>query len=120
MKPTNPACFHAGQKESILALLDRIGGDGHTIFKPDVLGEFPEELQQRFITTLHSDTSDYKSTIFDDQGNILKSIDGVYGLDVQEGILSDLGLRIRDFTGRGFRARAATDAIRHFFATCKP
>jgi hypothetical protein len=114
-KTPDPCRFHSGQRDIILALMERIGGDGHSIYKPDLLKDFPEPLQKRFVHTMESDTSHWKSTLYDHDGNVIDKIEAIHGLDVQEAIASDLGLEIGSFTGRGFRAQAAAQAIRTHF-----
>jgi hypothetical protein len=110
--------FNNEQRDEILALLEQIGGDGHSVWKPELLDIFPTPLKARFIRDIESDTSDWKSTLYDNDGNVIESIKAFYGLTVLECICADLGLEVGSFMGRGFRAQAATEAIRrHFNAT---
>lgn len=103
--------FNAEMKTQIQKLVSHIGGDGHTIWKQSVLADFPESLQERFITTLKSDFSDYKSTIYDNTGKAIPSIKGFYGLTVLTAICNDLGLEYEAKIGRGFQAQVCTEAI---------
>lgn len=107
--------FNNEQREAIVELLEHIGGDGHSVFDPKLLNAFPQALQRRFVRTIESDESDWKSTLYDNNGNVIKSIQAFYGLTVQECICSDLGLEVGSFMGRGFRAQAACAAIRRHF-----
>jgi hypothetical protein len=109
------AHFTNKQRDEILALLEQIGGDGHSVFGPELLAAFPKALQDRFIRTIESDQSSYKSTLFDNAGNVIQSIRAFYGLTVQECICADLGLEVGSFNGRGFRAQAACASIRRHF-----
>jgi hypothetical protein len=117
---SNEAKFNSTQREAILALLENIGGDGHSVYDPKILAEFPKAIQDRFTHEIESDESDWKSTLRDHDGNVIKSIVAVYSLSVHEGIASDLGLTgYRQFNGRGFRAQAACKMIRDFFGEGK-
>jgi len=89
--------------------------DGHTIFKMEAFTELgvPEELIRRYAYEHESDTSDYKSTIFDDAGKIIPKLMGVYGLDVIESMTHDLGLPGSSKMGRGFRAQECREQIRN-------
>lgn len=105
--------FTTDQKEAILALLDQIGGDGHSVYKPSILASFPQDIQDRFTHEIKSDESCWKSTLRDHDGNVIKSIVAVYSLDVHEGICADFGLTDHhQYNGRGFRAQACCAAIR--------
>lgn len=108
--------FNAGQKALIVALLADIGSDGHTIFVPEVLKDFPAELRARFTRTYHSDGSP-KGSITGSNGQLIDSLNGVYGLDVLRGICSDLGLGYEVKMGRGFQAAACTSAIEKWAST---
>ena len=105
--------FTIDQKAPILGLLDQIGGDGHSVYKPDILSAFPKGIQDRFTHEHKSDESCWKSTLRDHDGNVIKSIVAVYSLSVHEGICADFGLTDHhQFNGRGFRAQACCAAIR--------
>ena len=112
---TTAALFKPTQRKQILALLDKIGGDGHGVYDPSLLSEFPVALQKRFTRILKSDTSSWKSTLFDSSGNVIKQIKAFYALTVQECICADLDIEAGSYNGRGFQAQACADAIRKFF-----
>jgi hypothetical protein len=108
--------FDASMKPQIKNLLETIGNDGHTIWKPSVLKEFSEELQSRFIKVQKSNKKDYKSTIFDNNGNVVDECEGIYGLSLLGTICNDLGLEYDSKIGRGFQARCYTESIENWLA----
>lgn len=87
--------------------------DGHTIFRPDAFTSIgvPKELIDSYTKKYESNKESYKETIFDDQGNALEDVEGVYGLNVIEAINRDLGLPGSDKLGRGFRAQQCREQI---------
>jgi len=89
--------------------------DGHTLFKVEAFTDLgvPQELIDRYAHEHESNTSDYKSTIFDDSGNVIPKIVGVYGLEVIESLTRDLGLPGSGKMGRGFRAQECREQIRN-------
>jgi len=96
----------------IRKVVEVVQGDGWTIFKPDVFIEVgvPESLIKQYTRTHHSDKSSPKSTVFAN-GKAVNKLVGVYGLNVMDGIVRDLGLKPGSFMGRGFQARANYNAI---------
>jgi hypothetical protein len=90
--------------------------DGHTIFKLDAFTKLgvPQELVDRYSDEFESDTSDYKSTIFDDHGKVIPKMKGVYGLEVIESINREFGLPAPDKFGRGSRAVVCRDQIKKY------
>lgn len=103
--------FDSTMKPQIEKLLETIGGDGHTIWKPSILKGFSEAIQERFIRKVKSNKKDYKSTIFDNNGNVLDECEGIYGLSLLGTICNDLGLDYDSKIGRGFQARCYTESI---------
>lgn len=93
--------------------------DGHTVFKPSAFTDLgvPKELVDKYTTEHVSDTRDYKQTMFDDRGEVIPSVEGVYGLDVLEAINRDLGLPSSTTMGRGFRARQLINQIANHLGT---
>jgi len=102
--------FHAEQRASIAKLVKHIGNDGHTLWKVSVLEGFPPPLQHRFLLNHESDGSP-KGSIYGDDGQVIDSLQGVYGLQVLLAICEDLGLNYESKLGRGFQAQACTAAI---------
>ena len=105
--------FVPEQREQILALMPHL--DGHTIFSPDILKDFPVDLQTRFTREHVSDRSNPKGTLFRSDGVVLPKLMGVYGLQVLQCICDDLGLVYQRSFGRGSQARACQEAIRRHF-----
>jgi hypothetical protein len=103
--------FDASMKPLIEKLLETIGNDGHTIWKSSVLKDFSEGITSRFIKVQKSNKKDYKSTIFDNNGNVIEEIEGIYGLSLLGTICNDLGLEYDSKIGRGFQARCYTESI---------
>jgi len=98
-------------KPAIKALVENIGNDGHTIWKPSVLKGFSKGIQDRFIKVQTSNKKSYKETIFDNNGNVIDECEGIYGLSLLGTICNDLGLDYVSKIGRGFQAREYTVAI---------
>ena len=103
--------FDNTMKPQIEKLLETIGNDGHTIWKPSVLKNFSEDIQNRFIKVQKSNKKDYKSTIFDNNGKVMDECEGIYGLSLLGTICNDLGLDYESKIGRGFQARCYTESI---------
>lgn len=101
----------------ILAICDIIDGDGHTIFKPAAfLNEgIPLSVVEEMSEVFESDTSDPRSTIFDNNNNVMEKLQGVYGLRFLSRIARDFELESPGCLGRGFQARALTKVIREHF-----
>lgn len=70
-------------KEQVIAALDLIGGDGHTVWKASAFEKiWPEWAVNEVSKEIESDTSDPRSTIFGHSGEVIAKLIGVYGLDV--------------------------------------
>jgi hypothetical protein len=109
--------FDASMKPLIEKLLETIGNDGHTVWKPSVLKGFSEDIQSRFIKKIKSDKRDYKSTIFDNNGQVVEECEGIYGLSLLGTICNDLGLEYEGKIGRGFQACCYTESIENWLKT---
>jgi hypothetical protein len=109
--------FDQSMKPAIESLIEQIGGDGHTIWKPSILKGFSDSIQERFITKIKSNKKDYKSTIFDNNGNAMDECEGIYGLSLLGTICRDLGLEYESKIGRGFQARCYTESIQNWLKT---
>jgi len=110
------ARFTVEHKNQIADLLSVIGYDGHTIWKPSILNAFPKEIITRFVQTHKSNKKDYKSSIFDGNGKLIDSLEGIYGLSLLTAIACDLNLTYASKIGRGFQATTITDAIKEWLA----
>jgi hypothetical protein len=106
--------FNDTMKPMIKELLETIGNDGHTIWKASVLDGFSDGIKSRFIRKQVSNKKDYKSTIFDNNGQAMDEIEGIYGLSLLGTICNDLGLDYEGKIGRGFQARCYTDSINNW------
>lgn len=94
----------------------KIVGDGHTIFTPDFYSPYFSEyelVEAGLMTTLKSDYSSAKSTIFGDDGVPLEELTGVYNLSFLEWLAEQVGATdYPTYNGRGSQARAIVEAIK--------
>lgn len=98
--------------EVVLAAADLC--DGHGIFDPIALIEVgvPQALADRYTDIFESDFSNPKSIIFDNKtGEPVKSMAGVYGLNVLSGMVRDFKLEYEPKFGRGFQAQIWKEAL---------
>lgn len=93
------------------------GLDGHGIFDPAWLQKqgMPADVVDAYTTIQKSDMSHPKGMIFDEKGNVLASLKGVYGLDLLYGIADALDVKYTSCIGRGFQARAIQGALEQHF-----
>jgi len=104
------AKFHSEQKPLIAELFETIKYDGHTIWETGVLQKFPAPLRKRFTKTFESDGSP-KGSIYND-GKLVESLKGVYGLSLLRGLADDLGLSYNgNVFGRGTEARNISSVL---------
>ena len=106
----------------LLAAVDLIDGDGHTIFPAEDFEQImPHDIVSQFTMTYNSSADDPKYMITsNDTGQVVPSMRGVYGLDLLRGIASALGVRPSIALGRGTEARDLTARIRAHLATPTP
>ncbi len=99
--------------QEVAKIISAIGGDGHGIYNTNTmathLGIDPFKFSRWHRN--HKSGKDFKSVISDSSGKTVDNMDGVWGLDILEGILSDYKLPPTTAMGRGFRAQQATSAI---------
>ena len=78
--------------------------------------QLSEELLAKMIDNGIDSISGYspKETIFDKDGNIIESMDAVYGLRLGYGMIDSLGLPRPDKLGRGFQWIAICKSIREY------
>ena len=90
--------------------------DGHTILKPEAFLKLgvPKAIVKGHTRTIKSDLSDPKYTIFDKNGKPVKSMEGVYGLDVLADIVRQYRLEYREFFGRGTQAEEYKRVIKGY------
>ena len=99
-------------KEALVQVCKIVNGDGHTIFKVEAFDKLPSNVIEQFSETLESSKTHPKGMIFDDNGNVIPSVFGIYGLPLIENIGRSLGLEWEQKMGRGFACRVATKALR--------
>lgn len=95
-----------------------LDGDGHSIYSGDYLIKvgFPEDLIKEYETTLKSDYSSGKTTIFNKDGNMVDEVVGIPSITfhyaIAKAMLLEGGVDYNDtFSGRGFQARELSAAI---------
>jgi len=116
-KKEKPQSLKTLTNEQILAALNLIQGDGHTIWKVEAFEKiWPTWAVQRFSQEIESDTSSPMSTVFGHSGEVIAKLFGIYGLTVLYGIASDLGVKYESKFGRGSQAREIDEAVRKHFA----
>ena len=98
--------------QTVLDVIDFLGGDGHGLYDPSFLTErgVPEVLVNR-VTTVHKSDGTYKGSIFDAEGKVITQTRAAYSLDVYRTINRDLGLPGSTMGGRGFEARQLHEQI---------
>jgi len=107
----------------ILTICKIVDGDGHTIFPPEAFTKkkIPREVIESEIRFYKSDISDPKSTIFNNQGQALLGLDGIYGLSLLKHIASAFDVEYEGKMGRGWEARSVTESlIAHFMPLAYP
>ena len=77
-----------------------------------VAGELIEKLMAADVETISGYSA--KQTMFDDNGNVIESMDAVYGLDLAHGMVSSLGLEYEAKMGRGFQYSAYCKALQGY------
>lgn len=104
-------------KEQVLAALDFIKGDGHTIFKEECLIEqcgWSKEAARSVSKVHESDNRDPRGMIFSNDGQgIYAELYGWYSLDVLRALASVLKVEYEGCMGRGFQARKIDEALRN-------
>ena len=101
--------------EHVLELVEKIGGDGWTVFdaSDELFDNMPEDLKSKATRTYKSDGTP-KGSIWKD-GQIVPQMEGIYALDLM-GLLAvhvDADTtEARQKMGRGFRSRALAKAIK--------
>jgi hypothetical protein len=96
----------------LLLFLNDHGSDGWTIWDVSKFTDmgFPEQFLP--IRVYKSDTSDPKSTIFGDDGKVIKKVEGVYNLTFLRKLAALVGANTdTGMLGRGSDARVLTQRI---------
>ena len=102
-------------KKVILDLLEEIGGDGHTLWDADAgfFKEMPKDFMES-VTQVHKSDGTPKGSIWSD-GQLVEDMHAVYGLYLLWKLAKEVGANLdrpHGLMGRGFQARALTEAIR--------
>jgi hypothetical protein len=107
----------AALKATVLAtpidvLKKAIQVDGWTIYEPSKFTDagLDASVVAAFSRNIKSDTRDPKSTIFGSQGQVIKELQGVYGLELLEFIARCFDVH-SDKSGRGFRQGHLTEQL---------
>ena len=93
-------------------------GDAHTIFKPSAFIDLglPEEFVMNYARTYKSDTSNPKYTIYDEEGQVIKDVQGVMSQSIADALVRVFGLHgaqqdASEKFGRGSALRILSQAI---------
>jgi len=107
--------------ETVLAVIDHLGGDGHGLYDPSFLTELgvPEALVES-VTTTHKSDGSYKGSIFDAEGCLIEETQAVYSLSLYRRISDELGLPGSTMMGRGFEARQLHSQIKNALTEVTP
>ena len=102
-------------KKVILDLLEVIGGDGHTLYDAadEIFRGIPKNVLES-VTRVHKSDGTGKGSIWRD-GRVVEEMYAVYGLNLLWKLAREVGAnleRSQGLMGRGFQARALTEAIR--------
>lgn len=104
------------EKEVVGKVVNVINGDGWSIYSPDTfiqLGMTREQLEPYI--EVHKSGKSPKEMIFNKEGQLVKKMEGIYGLDLLQGLLRELGLDHNCVSlGRGFRAREFCERLREY------
>lgn len=77
-----------------------------------VAGELIEKLMAADVETISGYSP--KQTMFDSNGNVIESMEAVYGLDLAHGMVSSLGLEYEAKVGRGFQYASYCKALQGY------
>jgi hypothetical protein len=92
----------------------KVIGDGHTLFAPEFYEPyFTAEELAHLIRKHESDGASWKSTIFDEDGNVIPELEAIYNLDFLYWLAGQLGVTERTTAnGRGSQAQQLVGFIR--------
>ena len=100
-------------KEKVEAILDFLGGDGHTIYATTQLVELgvPETVLKDVVERHVTEKRNPKSQLFTADGVPIDKLDGVHGLALLKKIAADLGI-FSSKMGRGWQMRDLQEQVR--------
>ena len=87
----------------------RIVDDGHTIYAPFLYEGFEVD---HLIGTHYSDRSSYKSTLTDNAGNVIDSVEGINNLAFLFWLADEVGIEFRTMHGRGSQAQEIVEQLK--------
>ena len=108
------------ENEHVLELVEKIGGDGWTIFRADagIFRNLTDEIRER-VVRVHKSDGTPKGSLWDDDGGMIPELNGIYALDLMwvlaEEVKADTTIAASKM-GRGFASRALADAIKEKLA----
>lgn len=87
--------------------------DGHTIFNAATLQNegLPEAIVVLTCKTIKSSRTNAKEIVFNDRGEPLLQVRGIYGLDLLRFLARARGVKYEPKMGRGFEARSIQRAL---------
>ena len=93
-------------------------GDGQTLFAPEFCEPYFTATELAHLIRKHkSDGESWKSTIFDENGEVIPELEAIYNLDFLYWLASKLGVTERTTAmGRGSQAQQLTGFIREAIA----
>ena len=94
------------------ALLKDLLDQEDTYFAEQVAGELIDVLNEDNIETLFGYHP--KEAMWDNQGQVIESLDAVYGLDITQGLVHSLKLKYDSKMGRGFQYMSYCKAIQEY------
>ena len=104
---TNP-----DNREDVLETIKVIGGDGHTIFKPEAFTPYmPDYLITEYTIRYDSDPDSGPTATLYSNNVPVEYVEGVYGLPLAESIGNALGVESHK-GGRGSRCREVCEKVR--------
>jgi hypothetical protein len=99
-------------KGKLVAFLHENGSDGWTIWATSKFTDMGFTKKDLPVHTYRSDTSNPKSTIYGDDGNVLEKVEGVYNLTFLRRLAEAVGASTdTGMLGRGSDARILTTRI---------
>jgi hypothetical protein len=92
-------------------------GDGHTLFAPEFYEPYFTATELAHLIHKHESHGSWKSTIFDENGEVIPELEAIYNLDFLYWLASKLGVTERTTAmGRGSQAQQLTGFIREAIA----
>jgi len=91
----------------------KVIGDGHTLFAPEFYEPYFTAEELSSLIRKHESHGSWKSTIFDEDGNVIPELEAIYNLDFLYWLAGQLGVTERTTAnGRGSQAQQLVGYIR--------